>query len=138
MHEFSIASEIWASVREAARQHGKGRVKAVKLEIGALNLIEEDQLRFWLEALAERDGSAGVELQITTLPPRARCGECGAQQEIVLLAEPGLAHVPRAVTCPTCGSANVTLEGGRELRVVSAEVEVRGEGRVSPQIHEDG
>ena len=137
MHEFSIASEVWASVLKAARQHAGGRVKAIKLEIGALNLIEEDQLRFWLEALAEREGSAGVQVHISTLSPRAKCGECGQCQEARVLSEPGLAHVPQAVTCPACGSPSVVLEGGRELRVVSAEVETRTEDSNSPQRREE-
>ncbi len=70
MHEFSIAAEIWGSVTRAAREHGGKRVKAVTLEIGARNLIEEEQLRFWLEVLAEKDGSAGVEVKVTTTEGR--------------------------------------------------------------------
>ncbi len=126
MHEFSIASEIWASVAAAARRQGGGRVKTITLEIGALNLIEDEQLRFWLEALAERDGSPGVEVRITTLPPRARCTKCGQRGEAQILSAPGLGHVAQAVTCQACGSSELTLEGGRELRVVSAEVETGG------------
>jgi Zn finger protein HypA/HybF involved in hydrogenase expression len=68
VHELSIASQIWSSVAKAASQHGASRVKAIKLEIGALNLIEEDQLTFWIQALAEREGSPRVEVKITTLP----------------------------------------------------------------------
>ncbi len=126
MHEFSIASEIWTSVAAAARRQGGGRVKTITLEIGALNLIEEDQIRFWLEALAERDGSPGVEVHITTLPPRARCAKCGARGEARILSAPGLSHIPQAVTCSACGSTDIVVEGGRELRVVSAEVETAG------------
>jgi Zn finger protein HypA/HybF involved in hydrogenase expression len=70
LHEFSIAAEIWGSVARAAREHGSARVKAIKLEIGALNLIEEEQIRFWLEVLAEKDGSAGVEVRVTTTEGR--------------------------------------------------------------------
>jgi Zn finger protein HypA/HybF involved in hydrogenase expression len=68
LHELSIASQIWASVARAAAEHGARRVKAIKLELGALNLIVEDQLTFWLQELAAREGSPGVEVTITTLP----------------------------------------------------------------------
>lgn len=68
LHELSIASGIWASVKKAAAEHGAGRVKSIKLEIGALQMIEEDQLTFWIQTLAERDGSPGIELKITTVP----------------------------------------------------------------------
>ncbi len=68
LHELSIASQIWASVARAAAEHRASRVKAIKLEVGALNLIEEDQLTFWIQALAEREGLPRVEVKITTLP----------------------------------------------------------------------
>jgi len=97
LHELSIASDIWASVAKAARQHGGGRVKRIVLEIGALNLIEEEQLRFWLEALAERNGSAGVEVNITT-------------REGVL----ALKVVSAEVVLPDGPRADQTGEGGEE------------------------
>jgi Zn finger protein HypA/HybF involved in hydrogenase expression len=67
MHELSIASQIWTSVKNAAAEHSGRRVKSIKLEIGALQMIQEEQLTFWIQALAERDGSPGVELRVTTV-----------------------------------------------------------------------
>jgi len=68
LHELSIASQIWDSVKKAASARRARRVQSIKLEIGALQMIEEDQLTFWLQTLAEREGSPGVEVEITTLP----------------------------------------------------------------------
>ncbi len=68
MHELSIASDVWSSVKKAAAEHGAGRVKSIKIEIGALQMIEEDQLIFWIQALAERDDSPAVAVKIATLP----------------------------------------------------------------------
>jgi Zn finger protein HypA/HybF involved in hydrogenase expression len=68
MHELSIASQIWASVKKAAAEHGGRRVKSIKLELGALQMIEAEQLTFWIQTLAERDGSPGVELKVTIVP----------------------------------------------------------------------
>jgi hydrogenase nickel incorporation protein HypA/HybF len=126
MHELSIASQIWGSVARAARQHGGGRVVSIKLELGELNLIEEEQLRFWIEELGKRDGSPEVRLEITTVKGRVHCNECGAE------GEPGLPEgsvdhfVPLAMSCRACGSRNVVVAGGRELRVVTAEIEKEG------------
>jgi hydrogenase nickel incorporation protein HypA/HybF len=126
LHELSIASQIWESVARAARQHGGGRVLSIKLELGELNLIEEEQLRFWIEELGKRDGSPGVRLEITSVKGRVRCNECEAE------GEPGLPggsvdhFVPLAMSCGACGSRNVVVAGGRELRVVSAEIEKEG------------
>jgi hydrogenase nickel insertion protein HypA len=138
VHEYAIACEIWDSVKKATEQHGGGRVVSVALEIGALNLIEEDQLTFWLETLAERDGSPHMRVKITTLPPRFRCRDCSAETVpadvgATLCGRPGdrrepaegLPYGPLAFACAACGSRNVTVEGGREIKVVSAEIALR-------------
>jgi hydrogenase nickel incorporation protein HypA/HybF len=128
VHEYSIASQIWQSVFHKAREAGGGRVKSISLEIGVLNLLADEQLTFWVRALAERDGSPDVQLKIVHLPGRVHCNDCGDQGEPT---SPGGVpdHIlPPPVLCPACGSSNVKLTGGRELRVVSAEIEVPNAG----------
>jgi hydrogenase nickel incorporation protein HypA/HybF len=122
VHEYSIALDMWESVAAAARQHGSGRVRSITLEIGALNLIEEEQLGFWIRALAEREGSPEVELRITLLPARVRCRSCAWEGEVAV-PEGSSFYLPAALQCAACGSREVDMAGGRELRVVSAEVE---------------
>ena len=156
MHEFGIASEIWQAVRQAAEWHGGRspsaslgvnkllpnapvRVLSITVELGELNLIEDEQLRFWVTALAERDGSPDIELRITHMPVTVRCRQCGEESavarppEAAATAAEGLAveltgqqpglFVPPVVACPRCGSKDVEAIGGREIRVVSAEIE---------------
>jgi hydrogenase nickel incorporation protein HypA/HybF len=126
MHEFSIASQIWESVARAAREHGGGRVMSITLELGELNLIEEEQLRFWIRELSARDGSPGVHLNIAEVKGRVTCGACGAEGE-PQLPSGDVDHLgPPIVSCAACGSPNVRIVGGREIRVVSAEIEKEG------------
>ncbi len=126
MHEYSVALEVWESVAAAAREHGGGRVRSIRLEIGALNLIEDEQLRFWIGALAEREGSPGVELEITHVPGRVRCRSCGREGEAVV-PEGALPYsVVGTLRCSECGSGEVMIVGGRDLKVVSAEIETEG------------
>ncbi len=125
MHEFGIASEIWESVKRAAAGHGDGaaQVRSITVELGELNLIEDEQLRFWVGALAERDGSPGVELKIAHIQPTVNCRQCGAESQTELTGrEPGL-FLPPTIGCPRCGSRDVEVTGGREIRVVSAEID---------------
>ena len=123
MHEYSIAFQIWQSVRKAAGERGGGRVLSVSLEIGALNLLEDEQLSFWIRALAERDGSADVQLNIAHLSGRIECAACGARGEPALPAGVVDHFVPPPLACRVCGSRDVRIAGGRELRVVSAEIQ---------------
>ena len=123
MHEYSISSQIWASVSRAAREQGGGRVLSIVLEVGVLNLLEEEQLSFWIGLLAEREGSPNLELKVTTLPGRVRCRQCGEEGEGGM-PEGEVDHlVPFIPSCKVCGSHDVIVSGGREIRVVSAEVE---------------
>jgi len=126
MHEFSIASQIWASVARAAREHGGGRVTSITLELGELNLIEEEQLRFWIGELSARDGSPDVQLKIAEVKGRITCRACGAEGEPELPSGESGHLGPPLVSCAACGSRNVSIVGGREIRVVSAEIEREG------------
>jgi hydrogenase nickel insertion protein HypA len=123
LHEYSIASQIWQSVRKAAEERGGGRILSISLEIGALNLLEDEQLSFWIRALAERDGSSDVQLNITHLPGRIECAACGARDEPALPAGVVDHFVAPPLACRVCGSRDVRIVGGRELRVVSAEIQ---------------
>ncbi len=123
MHEYSVASEIWDAVKAAARKHGGDAVRSIRLEIGALNLIEEEQLSFWLKALADQNGSPDLDLRISRTPARITCGHCGTEEEPALPSDEVSHFVPPLLTCRSCGSRDVQVLGGRELRVVSAEIE---------------
>ena len=123
MHELSIASQIWKSVARAAAEHKASRVQAVTLEIGALNLLEEEQLTFWIKMLAEREGSPGLAVKVTLLPGRVRCLDCGRESEASPAAGEVDHFLPLDLRCACCRSANVRPEGGYEIRVVSAEIE---------------
>lgn len=129
MHEYSIACEIWQSVLKAVHAQLAGQsaikpiIRAVTVEIGDLNLIEPEQLSFWLEQLAAREGSPGIKLKVQPLPGRVRCRECG-EEGLLEKQEENIWLVPLMLPdCPNCSSRNVEVIGGREIRVVSAEVD---------------
>jgi hydrogenase nickel incorporation protein HypA/HybF len=132
VHEFGIASEIWEAAKRAAETHGGNggvRVCSITVELGELNLIEDEQLRFWVTALAERDGSPQVDLRITHVPPTVRCRQCGEvrsverrESEVESRLSAGWPLRPEG-PCPRCGSSELEVVGGREIRVVSAEIE---------------
>jgi hydrogenase nickel incorporation protein HypA/HybF len=126
VHEYSIALEVWGSVAAAAREHGRGRVRSIRLEVGVLNLIEDEQLSFWVAALAERDGSPGVELEIVQVPGRVKCRGCGAEGELRVPQGTLPYFAMGAVRCAECGSGEVEVVGGRDLKVVTAEIETEG------------
>jgi hydrogenase nickel insertion protein HypA len=122
MHEFAIAREIWESVQRATAAYPASQVARVSVEIGDLTLIEDEQLGFWVEALAAQAGCTGLALHITHIPAELHCQACQGRQSF---SRPlSTEHLTSFLLpkCVACGSEEVELHGGRDLRVVSAEI----------------
>jgi len=122
MHEFTIASQIWKSVARAAQERGGGRVLSITLELGELNLIAEDPIAFWIKHLAAREGSPEVQIKITLIKGRVHCADCEQEAEPILPEGELDHHAPPTLTCPHCGSRNVSITAGRDIKVISAEI----------------
>ena len=109
MHELAIAESIAGTVCERA---GGRSVRRVTVRIGALTAVVPDAMRFCFDLAVEGTIADGAELAIEHRPGAARCRTCGLD---VRLEHPIL-------LCP-CGSADLEVTGGRELQIVSMEVD---------------
>jgi hydrogenase nickel incorporation protein HypA/HybF len=108
MHEMALTQ----SLVEAVCEHAAGRrVHSVKLVVGALCAVVPDAMTFCFELAAEGTVADGARLDVDVLPGAARCRSCDARFE---LSDPIL-------LCP-CGSADVEVLAGRDLRILSMEV----------------
>lgn len=112
MHEMSLAEGVLQLVEDGARRHGAGGVKAVWLEIGALAQVEVDALHFCFDAVTRGSVAEGARLEIVARPGAAWCMPCG---ERVAIARRGDA-------CPSCGSHQLQVVQGEEMRVTEIEV----------------
>jgi hydrogenase nickel incorporation protein HypA/HybF len=112
MHEMSLAEGMLQLVEDGARRNAASAVKAVWLEIGELSQVEVDALRFCFDAVTRGSLAEGARLEIVTRPGRAWCMPCGTQ---VPLAQRGDA-------CPHCGSHQLQVVQGEEMRVTEIEV----------------
>lgn len=68
MHELSIAHEIVETVRRHLPSQGPGLVKRVRLQVGALNRITPDSLRFCFGAASRGTVVEGAKLEIQETP----------------------------------------------------------------------
>jgi hydrogenase nickel incorporation protein HypA/HybF len=112
MHEMSLAESIVQIVEDTAREHGGTRVASVRLEIGQLAGVELEALRFCFEAASRDSVAAGAALVIDQPQGRAWCMPCGGSVTVGSLADP----------CPDCGSHQLQVTGGTELRVREIEM----------------
>lgn len=114
MHEIGMVSGILTTVVQTAREAGASRVVCVSLRIGDMCEVVPESLDFAWEVLREDDPlTAHAELKVEGVRPQSRCLACGEVFE----------HDRFHVRCPSCGSANTHLVHGRELDIVSMEIE---------------
>ena len=108
MHEMAITQ----SVVDAVCEHAAGRrVHSVKLEVGALCAVVPGSMQFCFELATEGTIADGARLDVNVQPGAACCRTCGqsfALPDLILL-------------CP-CGSADVEVVAGRDLKILSMEV----------------
>ncbi|BAH52794.1 hydrogenase maturation nickel metallochaperone HypA [Rhodococcus opacus] len=108
MHELAITQSVVDAVCETAA----GRtVHSVRVQVGALTAVVADSMQFCFELVTEGTVAHGARLDIDHTPGGAHCRECG--EDFVL--------TDLVLLCP-CGSADVQVTSGRELRILSMEV----------------
>lgn len=113
MHEMSLAEGIIQIVEDTARKAEAARVKAVWLEIGRLSSVEPDALRFCFDVVVKNTLADGAHLEIIDVPGSAWCMQCSQTVDVAARYDP----------CPRCGSYQLQVTGGTEMRVKELEIE---------------
>jgi hydrogenase nickel incorporation protein HypA/HybF len=108
MHELAIAESV---VDAVVSRTGESAVREIRLQVGRLSGVSADSLRFCFEMAAAGTGVEGAQLDIDRPSGVARCRACSIDFELAELI----------LLCP-CGSADVEVLTGDELRIVSVEV----------------
>ena len=108
MHELAIAESV---VETVTQRLPDAKVTCVRLEVGALSGVVPDSIRFCFALATEGTGLAGARLEIPEPPARCRCRACGAQFQ----------PESPVVLCP-CGSPDVAVLSGEQLKIVSVQV----------------
>jgi hydrogenase nickel incorporation protein HypA/HybF len=112
MHEMSLAEGVLQLVEDGARANAATGVTAVRLEIGALAQVEVEALRFCFDAVTRGTVAEGARLEIVTPPGLAWCMPCGRQVPVT----------QRGDACPHCGSHQLQVVAGDEMRVTEIEI----------------
>lgn len=108
MHELSVANGI---VEICAERAGAARVIRVRLKIGQLSAVLPDAIRFCFDVCARNTVVEGTTLEMLETPGRARCRDCDGEVALVRLAG----------RC-ACGSANLCVVAGEELKIREMEI----------------
>lgn len=112
MHEMSLAEGVLQLLEDAALKQEFSKVTVVWLEIGALSGVEVEAMKFCFDAVTRDSIADGARLEIISLPGTGWCMECAST-------------VPMTEAygeCPQCGSYQLQVTGGTEMRVKELEV----------------
>lgn len=115
MHEMSLAEGVIGVVEDAQRAHGLaaiGAVRTVRLEIGRLAAVHVEALRFSFDVVKRGTVADRAALEVIEVPGAAWCIRCC---DTVALAQ-------RGDGCPRCGSHQLQVTAGDELRVKDIEL----------------
>jgi hydrogenase nickel incorporation protein HypA/HybF len=108
MHEMALTQ----SLVEAVCEHAAGRrVHSVRLEVGALCAVVPAAMSFCFELAVEGTVADGARLDLDIRPGAGHCRTCDAPLDLI----------DTILLCP-CGSADVEVLAGRDLRILSMEV----------------
>lgn len=113
MHEMALAESVIRIVEETARKNAATAVRTVRLEIGRLSHVEPDALRFAFDVVKRNGPAHGARLEIHATEGSAWCMKCC---DTVPLARFGDA-------CPRCGSYQLQVAAGDEMRVKEIEID---------------
>ena len=117
MHEFSIAQQIAQVVFRTARENEAKLVERVVVVIGELALLNEEQVRFWVEEVFSRQPmTRGAELEIILRPALALCSHCGFEGAPTCPG-PEAHFLTPAMICPRCGQLGMAIKEGRECLI---------------------
>ena len=102
MHEMALCESIRNTLEEQSRLHSFTKVARVCLEVGPLSGVEVDALRFGFDVVMRGSLAEGARLDIIehTVPIKARFDACAK-----------------------CGSHQLQVTAGEELRIKELEVD---------------
>ncbi len=113
MHEMSLMQGVLDILKDNARSAGFSKVKTVWLEIGALSGVDPHAMTFCFDVVMKNTLAEDARLEIIDQPGMAWCMKCGKSVVICARYDP----------CPDCGSFQLQVTGGTEMRVKELEVE---------------
>jgi hydrogenase nickel incorporation protein HypA/HybF len=113
MHEMSLCEGVLQILQDHARSQGFRKVKRVWLEIGALSGVDPEAMRFGFDAVMQGTLAEGAVLEVIALSGQAWCLPCSRTVPVKA----------RYDACPECGSYQLQITGGDEMRIKELEVE---------------
>jgi hydrogenase nickel incorporation protein HypA/HybF len=113
MHEMSLCEGVLHVLEAESAKQGFQKVKAVWLEIGALSSVESEAMLFSFDVVMRNTLADSATLHIIHVAGSAWCMKCSKNVNIK----------QRFDECPDCGSYQLQVTSGDEMKIKELEVE---------------
>ena len=113
MHEMSIVESLLEAVNAERQAYPGMRVAAVRVRVGALRLVVPEVMESCYMAATLDTPLAGSRLELEQVAATARCPQCRHE----------FAVEEQWFECPNCGAAGGELLTGRELDLMTIELD---------------
>ena len=113
MHEMALSEGVLQILESHASRQGFDRVRKVWLEIGDLAGVDVEAMRFSFDAVMSGTLADNASLEIVNVPGEAWCMPCSKRDVVT----------QRFDTCPDCGSYQLQVVAGDDMKVKELEVE---------------
>ena len=113
MHELGLAYSVFDVVAQEMSRRRGSILKLIELSVGRLSGVDAGFLKFSLEAILRASPYVSARVEIVAVKAYCRCAKCGN------MFEPPAYYCP----CPVCGSHEISLLQGGELKIRSLVIE---------------
>ena len=113
MHEYSIVTSLLDLCKENAKKEGAAKIIKVEVKIGKLSGVEPYLLKSAFEAFKEGTICQNAEFIMNIQEVVLFCNNCNKQFEIHNFE----------MRCPSCDSISVDIVDGKEMYLMSLEME---------------
>lgn len=123
MHEFSVADAVRKVVVETAKRRGAKRVIEVRVMIGALSHLNDEQLSLCYLALAEEEPLLkNSKFLVEKEEARLKCEKCEFEGRVKADSIDRVLE-KLSLGCPSCGG-RLRIEGDAECKLTGLKIEV--------------
>lgn len=113
MHEMSVAESILELITNSSKKENFTQVRKIRLALGIFSTIEPQALDFCFDVVTKGSIAEKAKLEITIVNGQGWCMLCSKNVELK----------EREVQCPECGSYQIQITSGDEMKIVDVEVE---------------
>jgi len=111
MHELSIARSVIDSVERICQDDHLSKVKEVTLDIGSMSGVSKSALMFCWPLATKQTLLEECQLVVNEIPLTLECLTCHQQSSPDVFV----------MCCEHCGSSNVQVQKGNELKIKNME-----------------